>query len=208
MVESVTVLGVREETAAGRAVEIRRSGISRCWLWRGRGLPVAAGVFGPVTNEQHRVKLKVGRTILQVSVPVGTVVESVTVLGVREETAAGRAVEIRRTGISRCWVWRGRGLPVAAGVFGPVTNEQHRVKLKVGRTILQVSVPVGTVVESVTVLGVREETAAGRAVEIRRSGISRCWLWRGRGLPVAAGVFGPVTNEQYRVKLKVGRAIF
>ena len=60
MVESVTVLGVREETAAGRAIEARRSRCGSCGLrgrglrgrrLRGRGRNGTAGVLGPITNE-------------------------------------------------------------------------------------------------------------------------------------------------------------
>ena len=71
----------------------------------------------------------------------------------------------------------GVGLPLQPAFCGPVTDQQHRVKLQVSRTILQVRMSVGAVVEGVTVVGVGEEPVAGRTVEARRRSASRRWLW-------------------------------
>ena len=100
----MAILGVGEEPVAGWAIETGRSWCSglRCRLlcW----LDTAASVLGPVTNEQLRVKLEVGRTILQVSVSVGAEIEGMTVLGVGEEAVTGRTVKARRRKTSSRWL--------------------------------------------------------------------------------------------------------
>ena len=91
---------VGEETTAGGTVEIGWSRLCRLWLWR--RLAATSSVLWPVTDQQNWVELQASRAVLQVSVPIGAVVEGVAVLRVREEAVA-RAVE------AGCWRASGGG---------------------------------------------------------------------------------------------------